>query len=162
MQSLYAFLFTVAFSALTLLPSQTVIAQTANAALSQANMLPVDVSLPIQQQGVNVLSSIKSMRERAKLVDEMLNDKLSNTLPELMRREGIDMWILISREYNEDPVLKTMLPSTWLSARRRTILVIHDPGEGEALARYSVSRYQVDTLFQKAWDKESQPDQWQR
>ena len=31
-----------------------------------------------------------------------------------MRREGIDMWVIISREYNEDPVLKTMLPMLFL------------------------------------------------
>lgn len=30
------------------------------------------------------------------------------------------------KEYNEDPVLKTMLPATWLSARRRTILVFYN------------------------------------
>ncbi len=103
-----------------------------------------------------------SMRDRSALVDSMLNDRLENLLPQLMRREKIDMWILISREYNEDPVLKTMLPSTWLSARRRTILVMFDPGEGQPIERLAVARYKVDTMFKKAWDKESQPSQWQR
>jgi hypothetical protein len=55
-----------------------------------------------------------------------------------------------------------MLPSTWLSARRRTILVLFNPGEGKPIERYAVARYQVDTLFQKTWDKEAQPSQWQR
>jgi Xaa-Pro aminopeptidase len=110
----------------------------------------------------NVYQQIMPMRERSATIDKLLSDKLNNTLPELMRREGIDMWLLISREYNEDPVLKTMLPSTWLSARRRTILLIVDPGEGKPLERYAVARYQVDTLFKKAWDKEKEPDQWQR
>jgi Xaa-Pro aminopeptidase len=110
----------------------------------------------------SVYDKIMPMRERSATIDKLLSDKLNNTLPELMRREGIDMWLLISREYNEDPVLKTMLPSTWLSARRRTILLIVDPGEGKPLERYAVARYQVDTLFKKAWDKEEEPDQWQR
>ncbi|WP_297820003.1 hypothetical protein [uncultured Paraglaciecola sp.] len=70
-------------------------------------------------------------------------------LPGLMRREGIDMWVLISREYNEDPILKTMLPANWLSARRRTILVLFDPGEGKPIERLAVARYAVDTLFRK-------------
>lgn len=109
---------------------------------------------------------ILSMRDRAQLIDTMLNDRLENLLPKLMRREGIDMWILISREYNEDPVLKTMLPATWLSARRRTILVLFNPGNdaqgnAQAIERFAVARYSVDNLFQKAWDKEQQPDQWQ-
>ncbi|WP_395345601.1 M24 family metallopeptidase [Ningiella sp. W23] len=117
---------------------------------------------PVLGSNSQALSQIVEMRKRSALIDEMLNDKLQNTLPNLMRNTGIDMWILISREYNEDPVLKTMLPSTWLSARRRTILVLFDPGHGKPIERYAVARYQVDTMFQKAWDKEKQPDQWQR
>jgi Xaa-Pro aminopeptidase len=107
-------------------------------------------------------SVVLPMRDRSALIDEILTDRLENLLPQLMRREKIDMWILISREYNEDPVLKTFLPSTWLSARRRTILVIFDPGEGQPLERLAVARYQVAGLFKKAWDKETQGEQWQR
>lgn len=107
-------------------------------------------------------NEIMSMRDRSATVDKILNDKLDNVLPGLMRRERIDMWVLISREYNEDPVLKTMLPSTWLSARRRTILVMYDPGEGRPIERMAVARYKVDTMFKKAWDKEKQPSQWER
>ena len=40
------------------------------------------------------------------------------------------MWVVISREYNEDPVIKTLLPAEWLAARRRTILVFFDREEG--------------------------------
>ena len=42
-----------------------------------------------------------------------------------MEETGIDMWVIITREYNEDPVIKTLLPPTWLNARRRTILAFH-------------------------------------
>ena len=37
--------------------------------------------------------------------------------------EKTDIDIMIAREYNEDPIIKTMLPPTWLNARRTTILV---------------------------------------
>ncbi|MCC2618092.1 aminopeptidase P family protein [Aestuariibacter halophilus] len=99
------------------------------------------------------------MRERAAVMDDILDDRLTNLLPTLMRREGIEMWLLISREYNEDPVLKTLLPSTWLSARRRTILAIYTPAEGPS-EYYAIARYKVGERFEKAWDKEQQPDQW--
>ncbi|GAB5378920.1 MAG: M24 family metallopeptidase [Aliiglaciecola sp.] len=107
-------------------------------------------------------ADVLPMRERSAMIDKMLEDRLANILPTLMEREGIDMWVLISREYNEDPVLKTMLPSTWLSARRRTILVVFNPGEGKPIERMAVARYDVDSLFSKRWDKEKQPNQWQR
>jgi Xaa-Pro aminopeptidase len=106
-------------------------------------------------------SDILSMRDRAKVINAVLDDRLSHLLPKLMRREGIDMWILISREYNEDPILKTMLPANWLSARRRTILVLFDQGPQLGVERLAVARYNVDSLFRKSWDKEQQPNQWQ-
>ncbi len=68
-------------------------------------------------------SQILSERDRAALKDEILGDRFDNILPGLMDKTEIDMWVLISREYNEDPVMQTMLPATWLNARRRTILV---------------------------------------
>ena len=93
---------------------------------------------------------ILTMRERAQLVDELLNDKLVNTLPGLMRREGIDMWLVISREYNEDPVIETLLPATWMAARRRTILVMYDPGGDEPLQTLAVARYAVGEQFEQS------------
>lgn len=105
---------------------------------------------------------VLSMHERAETIDRLLEDKLRTTLPELMRREGFDMWIVMSREYNEDPVIKTMLPATWLAARRRTILVMFDSGAGQEIETVAVARYDVGTVFKRAWEPEQQPDQWKR
>ncbi|MEM1327933.1 MAG: M24 family metallopeptidase [Bacteroidota bacterium] len=105
---------------------------------------------------------ILSMQERADLRDQLLEERIANVLPQLMRRAGIDMWVLISREYNEDPVLKTLLPATWLSARRRTILVFYDRGAAEGVEALAIARYNVGSVFQKAWDKKKEPDQWKR
>ncbi|WP_438823564.1 M24 family metallopeptidase [Alteromonas sp. S005] len=105
-------------------------------------------------------NSVLSMKERSALIDNILEQRFSDVLPHIMDKEGIDMWVLMSREYNEDPVLKTMLPSTWISARRHTMLVIYNPGDGQPLERLAVARYAVGSLFKKAWDKEAQPNQW--
>ncbi|CCH51186.1 Xaa-Pro aminopeptidase family enzyme [Fibrisoma limi BUZ 3] len=110
--------------------------------------------------------TILSERERARVVDEILEDRFTNLLPQLMRREGIDMWVIISREYNEDPVLKTMLPSTWLSARRRTIMVFFDTGKEpsadapEPVEKLAIARYDVGNLLKGAWDIDVRPNQW--
>ncbi|MFT6826279.1 MAG: hypothetical protein ACJAYD_000837, partial [Patiriisocius sp.] len=66
-----------------------------------------------------VQTQILSERDRASLRDEILKDRFENVLPKLMDDTGIDMWLLIAREYNEDPVMRTMLPAKWLNARRR-------------------------------------------
>jgi len=106
------------------------------------------------------LPVILSERDQGKVIDDILEDRLDNLLPELMTREGIEMWIVISREYNEDPVMKTMLPSTWLSARRRTIMVFHnDPESG--IDKIAIARYSVGKLLKGQWDVDVYPDQWE-
>lgn len=110
---------------------------------------------------VNAQSVILPERERAKVIDEILEDRLNNLLPQLMRRENIDMWVIISREYNEDPVMKTMLPSTWLSARRRTIMVYFDRGAEKGIEKLAIARYDVGNLLKGEWDINIQPNQWQ-
>jgi len=104
--------------------------------------------------------AVLSLEQQGRLHDTWLNERAKTVLPELMRREGIDMWLLISREYNEDPVLKTMLPSKWMGARRTTMLLIFDPGAGKELETLACARYDVGDVFKKAWDPEAQPDQW--
>ncbi|MFT4830939.1 MAG: Xaa-Pro aminopeptidase [Psychroserpens sp.] len=100
--------------------------------------------------------------ERAKVVDEIMEDRFNILLPVLMDKTGIDMWIVISREYNEDPVLKTMLPATWLNARRRTILLFYRNKSKKSIEKLAVARYNVGESISSAWDKEKEPDQWKR
>ena len=113
-------------------------------------------------QAISADAIILPMRERAQVIDEIIDERIETVLPGLMERTGIDMWVIISREYNEDPVLKTFLPSTWQTARRRTILLIYNPGNGEPLETLAVARYGVGKTFTKAWDKELHGDQWKR
>ncbi|MRX64608.1 M24 family metallopeptidase [Maribacter luteus] len=100
--------------------------------------------------------------ERARIVDEILADRFNNLLPGLMDKSDIDLWVVISREYNEDPVLRTMLPATWLNARRRTILLFYRDKTKNNIEKLAVARYNVGENIVSAWDKEKEPDQWKR
>jgi methionine aminopeptidase len=106
-------------------------------------------------------SKILSLRERAEVIDSLLAGRVQSVLPGIMRRSDIDMWLIISREYNEDPVIRTFLPATWHAARRTTILLVYDAGEGQPLETLAVSRYAVGDTFKKAWDRELDGEQWQ-
>ena len=106
------------------------------------------------------LAQILPLRERATVIDDVLKDRFDNLLPKLMDQTDIDMWVLISREYNEDPVLRTMLPSLWLNARRRTVLVFYRNKEKNTIEKLAVARYNVGENIKSSWDKEKQPDQW--
>ncbi len=112
--------------------------------------------------GFSMNGQILDQRERAVKINEILKYRFENLLPKLMDQAEIDMWILISREYNEDPVLKTMLPAEWLNARRRTILVFYRNNDKSSLDKLAVARYNFGENIISAWDKETQPNQWKR
>jgi hypothetical protein len=104
--------------------------------------------------------AILALKDRAALQDKWLKERLDSVVPKLMREQGIDMWVLVAREYLEDPVIATMLDAESFSARRRTILVFFDPGGGKPVERFTVSRYGLAGLFEAKWNPEQQPDQW--
>jgi Xaa-Pro aminopeptidase len=107
----------------------------------------------------NAYPKILTEKERAAAIDEILTDRFDNLLPQLMKREGIDMWILISREYNEDPVMRTMLPAEWLSARRRTVMVFSLKPDGQSVEKIAIARYDIG-LLKASWDLNVYPVQW--
>lgn len=94
------------------------------------------------------------LRRQAEVRDTWLRERLRSVLPMVMRREGIDLWIVVAREYNEDPVLMSLLPATMMSARRRTILVFHAPegGDFEAMAIANAG-IGLDGFYQAMWAK---------
>ena len=110
----------------------------------------------IKKPNYNILNE----KERAIVRDEIIEDRFNNLLPKLMDKTDIDMWVVISREYNEDPVIKTMLPSVWLNARRRTILVFYRNKEKNTIEKLAVARYDVGNNIKSAWNKEKEPNQW--
>lgn len=118
---------------------------------------------------------ILSLRAQSDLRDDWLVKRLDTLLPALMERAGVDMWIVIAREYAEDPVVETLLPATWLSARRRTVLIFHQPEPGGEVERLSATFHAVASrdpataarhggdIYPRAWfPHDGQPDQWAR
>ena len=85
--------------------------------------------------------NVLPLKERAEFVNKLQKDRLTNLLPTLMEKTGIDMWVLIAREYNEDPIIKTMLPPTWLNARRTTILVFSLDKKTKEFDAVAIARY---------------------
>jgi hypothetical protein len=72
---------------------------------------------------------------------------METVLPGLMRKHGVDMWLVPMREYNEDPVFSSLVSPTTFYARRRTIYVFFDrcaasrrsdPGDGSCVERLAL------------------------
>ena len=119
--------------------------------MKQLFFLFVLVAIPLFSQ--NILSH----RERAEIIEKIQKERIQNLLPKLMKEQDIDLWVLVTREYNEDPVVKTLLPPTWLNARRRTILVFTKmKNKIDAVA---ITRYNFGKNIRSIWDKEKEPNQ---
>jgi Xaa-Pro aminopeptidase len=67
-----------------------------------------------------------SLREQAALQQGWLRKRLDTFLPPLLRKHGIDLWVVPMREYNEDPIFSSITAPSTFFARRRTIYVFFD------------------------------------
>ncbi|MGZ5441015.1 MAG: M24 family metallopeptidase [Thermoanaerobaculia bacterium] len=106
--------------------------------------------------------SVLPERARPAAVNAMLKDRLDNLLPALMRETGIDLWLVINREYAEDPVYLTLVPEPVFAARRTTMLVFFDRGAEKGVERLTVSRYPARGFYDAAWEGGDLDAQWKR
>jgi Xaa-Pro aminopeptidase len=120
--------------------------------------LVLAVLAPIATAGE--IPAVLGLKEQAAVYDGWLSVRLNKLLPELMRREKLDMWLVVCEEYNEDPVYLSLVPFASLSARRLSILVFFDRGGDKGIERFSVSRYGIRDLYPTLW-KANEEDQWQ-
>ena len=104
-------------------------------------------ALAVQPQFPDPTQRVLTHREQNDLVTGWIKKRFDTLLGPIMTREGIDMWIIPTREYNEDPVFASMSPLTYFASRRRTILVFYNPGGGKPVERYSIGRFDYDGLY---------------
>jgi Xaa-Pro aminopeptidase len=130
----------------------------------QASWLHAQDAAPFDQGRVILAADghVLRQRERVDAVNRMLRDRLDNLLPALMRETEIDFWIVINREYAEDPLYLTLVPEPVFAARRTTMLVFHDRGGEAGVERLTVSRYPMPGFYEPAWEGGEVDEQWRR
>ena len=83
----------------------------------------------------------------------------------MMRKTGIDMWIILCNEDHYDPVFKSMVPlDAWFPITQA--LVLYDRGPDQGVERLNLSRSDMRGLFEdawnyRAWDNEKKESQWE-
>lgn len=105
--------------------------------------------------------AIEEYERRPDIQNRLLEERLDSLLPPLMRETGVDMWLVIAREYNDDPVFLSLVPKPRFTARRTTMLVFFDHGD-EGVERLTVSRYPLGVMYEAAWEGGDLDAQWQR
>src|SRR5688572_25027908 len=81
----------------------------------------------VSAQEIRAPRPFGTLREQAALQQRWLQVRLDSVLPALMRKHGVQFWVVPMREYNEDPVFTSLVSPTTFAARRRTIYLFHDP-----------------------------------
>ena len=87
---------------------------------------------------VTATRPLGTLREQAVLQQQWLQYRLDSVLPKLMRENGVEMWVVAMREYNEDPVFWALVSPTTMFARRRTIYVFTDRGPQRGIERLAL------------------------
>jgi hypothetical protein len=104
--------------------------------------------------------AVLSPRERVGIENRILNERLESLLPKLMADADLDMWLVINREYAEDPVYFTLVPQPSFAARRTTMLIFHRKADG-SVEPLSVNRYPFGAPYTSAWSGGDLNQQWQ-
>ena len=118
--------------------------------------------------GAPSAAPLPGLRDRAALYNGWLNARFETILPEVMRREKIDMWIVVCREHAEDPVYPTLVPLPNMFAWRLTMLVFFDRGPSAGVERISVNPYgsgdfnrEIGLFYGPGWTDPAE-DPWAR
>jgi len=108
------------------------------------------VALPAGPIAAQPARPFGTLREQAALQQQWLEKRITTLLPPLMRKYGIEMWVIPMREYNEDPVFTSLVSPTTFAARRRTIYVFHDRGPEKGVERIALGGSSQGGLYEAA------------
>lgn len=131
------------------------------AATAVAASRDVPVSPPAQGRTIGSADEygIVPSRGRVEAENRMLAERLEGLLPKLMAEAGLDMWLVINREYAEDPVFFSLVPQPVYAARRTTMLVFNRKADG-TVEKLSVNRYPFGKPYEAAWTGGNLDAQW--
>jgi hypothetical protein len=114
--------------------------------LSAVTALTLVAAPPLLPQAI--LHPFGTLREQAVEQQAWLEKRINTVLPPLMRRYGVDMWVIPMREYNEDPTFTTLVSPTTFAARRRTIYVFFDRGPEQGIERIALGGTSQGGVYQ--------------
>ena len=69
------------------------------------------------------------LKKQAELSSRILEERLEQILPWAMKESDVDAWIILSREYGEDPIIKTFFTWDMPTAGRVSALLFHRDAE---------------------------------
>lgn len=101
---------------------------------------------------------VYSVRDRARIVNDLTARRFETLLPQVMRETGFDMWLIICNEDNHDPIFRTLIPwQCWAPILQ--MVVFYDTGTH--IERINISRtHMMDLMPPSPWHIADNEDQW--
>ena len=96
-----------------------------------------------QSPAADTMPKLLTQREQMKVREGWLRKRLGTLLPGMMKRHGIDMWIVVNEEFNSDPVTPHITPPIPIVGRRDVFIFID---RGETHERIAMVRYDEERL----------------
>ena len=101
------------------------------------------------------------LKKQAELSTRILKERFEIVLPWAMEESGMDMWIVLSRENCEDPIIHTLFTWDMPEARRISILMFHRNKETGEIRKMAVGMHspEMSHIYENVQKKEE--DVWQ-
>jgi len=102
-------------------------------------------------------TAIWPIRQRMAWQRASIAERLDSLLPAAMRAAGIDCWLVLCQEDNEDPVFRTLIPpDAWCPILQ--MLAFYD--HGDRVERVSIGMTDTGGLYDQPWSGRDSAEQW--
>lgn len=92
---------------------------------------------------IPAMPKLLSQREQMDVREKWLRKRLGSLLLPMMKRHGIEMWIVVNEEFHSDPVTEHIVPPIPMVGRRDLFVFID---RGERIERLAFVRYDEERL----------------
>jgi Xaa-Pro aminopeptidase len=92
---------------------------------------------------IPAMPKLLSQREQMDVREKWLMKRLGSMLLPMMKRHGVEMWIVVNEEFNSDPVTPHITPPIPIVGRRDIFLFID---RGQRIERIAMVRYDEERL----------------
>jgi Xaa-Pro dipeptidase len=119
-------------------------------------VLTVASQVAAQYRSIPAMPKLLAQREQMDTREGWLRKRLGDLLPAMLKRNGIDMWIVVNEEFHSDPVTEHIVPPTPVVGRRDLFIFFlrGDQVERTAMVRYDEERLQHHyTMLMPSRDK---------
>lgn len=97
----------------------------------------------VSNSSVPTMPKLLTQREQMDVRDRWLMVRLGSRLLPMMKRHGVEMWIVVNEEFNSDPVTPHITPPIPIVGRRDLFIFID---KGERIERIAMVRYDEERL----------------